>query len=37
MRSLVLAWTLASMLAAAPAIAGEYDADNSAKNARDRR
>ena len=36
MRSLVLVWTLAAVLAAAPAIAGEYDADNSAKNARDR-
>lgn len=36
MRSLVLVWTLASLVAAAPAIAGEYDADNSAKNARDR-
>jgi osmotically-inducible protein OsmY len=28
--------TLATLVAAAPAIAGEYDADNSAKNARDR-
>jgi osmotically-inducible protein OsmY len=36
MRSLVLVWTLATVLAAAPAIAGEYDADNSAKNTRDR-
>ena len=36
MRSLFLAWTLATMLAATPAIAGEHDADNSAKNARDR-
>jgi len=36
MRSLVLAATLASILAATAAFAGEYDADNSAKNARDR-
>jgi osmotically-inducible protein OsmY len=36
MRSLVLVWTLATVLAVAPVIAGEYDADNSAKNARDR-
>lgn len=36
MRSLVLVWTLATLLTAAPAIAGEYDADNSAKNTRDR-
>ena len=36
-RSLFLVWTLAfAMMAAAPAVAGEYDADNSAKNARDR-
>jgi len=37
MRLLVLAWTLVTVLAAAPAIAGDYDADNSAKNARDQR
>ena len=36
MRSLVLVCTLATMLSAAPVIAGEYDADNSGKNARDR-
>jgi hyperosmotically inducible periplasmic protein len=36
MRSLVLVCTLAALLTAAPAIAGDYDADNSAKNARDR-
>jgi hyperosmotically inducible protein len=36
MRSLVLVCTLAAMLTAAPAIAGDYDADNSAKNVRDR-
>ena len=36
MRLLVLASTLAAILAAAPAIAGDYDADNSARNARDR-
>ena len=35
MRSLFLVWTLAALLAI-PAIAGEYDADNSAKNVRDR-
>jgi hyperosmotically inducible protein len=36
MRSLVLICPLATMLSAAPAIAGGYDADNSGKNARDR-
>jgi len=36
MRSLALVCTLAAMMAAAPAIAGEYDADNSGRNARDR-
>jgi hyperosmotically inducible protein len=35
-RSLFLVCTLAVMSAAVPAVAGEYDADNSAKNARDR-
>jgi osmotically-inducible protein OsmY len=36
MRSLVLVCTLAAVMTAAPALAGDYDADNSAKNARDR-
>ena len=36
MRSIVLSWTLASLLAAMPAIADQHDADNSAQNARDR-
>ena len=34
--SLFLVCTLAAMVAATPAVAGDYDADNSAKNARDR-
>ena len=34
--SLFLVCTLAVVMAAAPAVAGDYDADNSAKNARDR-
>jgi hyperosmotically inducible protein len=35
MRSLVLACTLAAALSWAPAIAGEYDADDTGKNVRD--
>ena len=36
MRSLILACALTAMLSSAPAIAGEYAADNSGKNVRDR-
>jgi hyperosmotically inducible protein len=36
MRSLVLVCTTVAILVAAPVIAGEYDADNSGKNERDR-
>jgi len=36
MRSLVLACALTTILSGAPALAGDYDADNSGKNARDR-
>jgi hyperosmotically inducible protein len=36
MRPLVLVCMLAAMVWTAPVFAGEYDADNSAKNARDR-
>jgi hyperosmotically inducible protein len=36
MRSLALVCTLAVTLISAPAIAGDYDADNTGKNTRDR-
>ena len=36
MRSLVLACALAAALSSGPAIAGEYDADDTGKNVRDR-
>ena len=36
MRSLVLACALTTILSGVPALAGDYDADNSGKNARDR-
>jgi osmotically-inducible protein OsmY len=36
MRSFILVSTLAAVMVAAPAVAGDYDADNSAKNVRDR-
>ena len=36
MRSIALFCMLASVLTAAPIFAGEYDADNTGKNARDR-